>query len=623
MSLEEAIKKIFEQKKGRILVVDDRCREENSPGYDEHIRNEAACTAYAHKNGVDLWLIDVDHNTILEDSKNNGYFTEQNWDIILVHANVNNLSHHIFHELNFNKIGTFVPDLTNNSCTVPLLMEKNPDSKIVYFLPQFEGIIEKVVDKIGDMFIDDEAKKVMKRIDDDTYPTLMHYLCEVITGRSLGKIAPNVSARQHDRKNKIWKEGYLPYIDNSLHADNLQSVTKYHFIILSDKEISLLGNYSPHAEEKVKVAPLDYRIGEEELVNCAAIFIDNSWNKLVHKGALGEGLDALKQVRAQLDEKGVKIPIVYQSGHDLDRFSIEERKEIESLGAVLAAKDIFPKVCLSRETSEKEQEISRIAQKNPRLESYVARVVEFENNNELRSDRFHVVCTKIVGIDMMEDADKYVLFKQLRIGSDVFNHRMYVLSLFHTELKGQTSNDKIQANVPYFFTFSRLKKGLGKFGRFIEGFKEDYNRIITSAEHNEKRTISHNDAKADNWFNDAVLGDTSNASPGTEYKDIARSLMDIENPDRYSIVSDISKILCYIDSYASIRESIDPGFKVDRQEFRKNVLEAAFVESLRLAYFKKQRTKEEPLVDAYIALAHLYLSHSKGLSEEPALASAR
>ena len=91
MSLEEAIKKIFEKKKGRILVVDDRCRDENDYFYTEHIDNEDRCRSYALDKEVKLWLIDASHDMILPDHENRRdreYFTESKWDIILVHANV-------------------------------------------------------------------------------------------------------------------------------------------------------------------------------------------------------------------------------------------------------------------------------------------------------------------------------------------------------------------------------------------------------------------------------------------------------------------------------------------------------------------------------------------------------
>jgi len=432
--------------------------------------------------------------------------------------------------------------------------------------------------------------------DFENFPTMMHILFYQLTGTMVPSYS--LSRWQHSYKNDMWKK-FLPYIDKSLRAGNMQTRMNYHFLVLSDKEFLNLGDNRPYANEKVIVHDFAYYPKEEDFENCAAIFIDNNW---VCGPALGTGIETLREVSGLLKRFNKKVPILYLSGHNLDGFQDHEKELIASHGAILGTKDFFPKVCMGRSLYEKEKLVSQIASKNDQLAKYTTKVYNFNNGGSLDNENLFIVCTKIIGQDRKDEANektkntkdnektldhvKQELFDKLGIEDDKYNHRMYVLSMYHTEMKNHVDdvlfNKRTYAE---FFSFNKLKMGLCdtiEQEQDFEKYKRLYENISKNSEHYEKRTVAHNDTKDDNWFDSEVLGDYSGAAAGAEYKDIARALLD----QGFELESgcDIGKVIEYVGNYVKLRNHFDNDFVV-KNTFTKRSIERVFTESLRLARF--------------------------------------
>lgn len=558
MALDDDVNELIERKKARILILDDACSYHANQGthnppkeYEEHIEAEMECRDFLEKDDMVLLALENSHSEFANNRQ-----TKANFDILLARPNML----------------AGAPNFMQTFNTIAEFRAKHPKTKTYLYVPKMTGSAQAALNKVVPIFQAQGLFDESIEIDYQSYPTTWHHLLAVLTGKLSRQ-------EQHRYKNEMWENKYLPLIDKSLRAGNSQTKADFHFLILSDKECNLLGDNEPNAHEKVKVRKLDYQLEQEDLEKCAAIFVDNNWNKK-QQGALGKGREKLRQIRKDLDEKGTNIPIIYQSGHNLEDFTEQEKQEIESLGAVLATKDIFPKVCKGREKAEKEKEISRILQANPALSKYAAKVYDF--NLAGPKDLF-VVCTKIA--DSKEDT------------KDRYEHRMQVLAQFHEIMKDQLGNEKInKPTVDYFRDFHYLKQGLKEF----EIVKNPETRTLyetIKAEHEKElqnpTTIIHNDAKWDNWFG-LTLGDFADACAGKEYRDLAKALLDKETG--FENVKKPEWVENHVKQYMTARGMQDEGFA-------RKVKEMIFIEALRLA---RNKINEEDTAKGLISVAEAY-----------------
>jgi len=455
--------------------------------------------------------------------------------------------------------------------------------------------IGKVIETMG-------IGKVVEKINKQKSLTLANCIDYLISGTEKKDFNQmQLKSDIHNYRNDMWTIKYLPFIDESLHAGNTQTIIDFNYIIMSNREIEKLEkglDYS--SKEKIDVVPLDYKIEKLNLEKCAAIFIDNDWSPIFNEGGnLGSGVKTLRKIRKYLDEKGKSVPIIYQSGHSLSDFTEEEQKEIEDLGAVLASKDIFPKVCLGKKRAQKEVEISDIIAKHKDLAKYTTKVF----GKDLANEELSLIYSKIED-GIPEAKEKIKLFNKLDINDDVNNHRMYVLAMLHTELKDEVDNPIFEENVPNFYDIEEYMDRIANYylnDVNLFNMNELYNKIKNDPVHNEKKVISHNDAKEDNWFNDYILGDFANASAGTEYKDIARSLLDESNG--FKTIKDTEKVSDCINNYIKIRSDLDNDF--EPEDFKQRVYECIFTESLRIGYFKEKRHLEP---GHYISISKMYFN---------------
>ena len=140
--------------------------------------------------------------------------------------------------------------------------------------------------------------------------------------------------------------------------------------------------------------------------------------------------------------------------------------------------------------------------------------------------------------------------------------------------------------------------------------RDQYHDVVNRHRQHKPTTVSHNDAKWDNWFHGKILGDFGSATIGREYKDLARVLIDPD--DDFSFTFNEENVRDAIDSYLAIRRQVDPEFRENPNEFRKNVYEMLFVESLRIASYKAQNQSAN-LATGLLGVAEKYA----GLSREP------
>lgn len=446
---------------------------------------------------------------------------------------------------------------------------------------------------------------MLEPLDTEEFPTLMHYLCNELWGfmDASRYRRQKLDSEAHRYKNEVWNNDYLPYIDESLRGHNKQSLEDNYFLILSNPVVEKLRNHAPSAREKVK-AKRPMTAGEfleqEDLEKLSAIFIDNEWNN--HPTHLGEGMRTLKEVRSALDRAGVTIPIIYQTAHELDDAEIEQ---ISEFGAIATGKNIFPKVCAGP-ASKKEMMASLLAREDSMLAPHVAEIRAIGEG-----DKYHVVLSKLVD-DTCKDAVQSVFFDKWEMEANVYNHRMYVLAQWHRVMSKHKDNPVFVPTLPRFFAWDELQASLGNR---VAHYEAMYRSIAENPAHHEARTLSHNDAKDDNWFKLCVLGDYGNIAPGPEYKDVARAL-ECE-ADNNHVLKDTEKAGKYVRNYMLIRTFIEPG--VVLENFEQHVYEAIFTENVRLAYWY-QRFDDDEKVQQHLEIAELWFNYLEAQVADPSSA---
>jgi hypothetical protein len=320
------------------------------------------------------------------------------------------------------------------------------------------------------------------------------------------------------------------------------------------------------------------------------------------------------------------IPIIYETAHRLEDFDKVNpdtgrtyREMIESHGAILMPKMCFFKLQLGRQRAEKEIEIDSLTQRNPRLYRHIAKIEPVGDSGMVGRGDIFVTSTRFAEGMHVYDDEEEAFMDRCGVDLDMDNHRMYVLALFHAELKEEINNPKLQATSRDFFGFDeiseRVKAYLGEdkaeyLG--IDNLAPIYNHVVRKHRQMAPTTVTHNDAKWDNWFEGSVLGDFGSVEPGQEYKDIANAML--TKGKGFALAKDRERVDRLIGEYIKIRQAAEEEkgrIFVPDQDFRQNVYERIVTACLRTAYYKSgkshTRVDNKKLVGNLIDVARTYV----------------
>tara|TARA_Y100000034_G_C6907887_1_gene421899 strand:+ start:1141 stop:2913 length:1773 start_codon:yes stop_codon:yes gene_type:complete len=407
----------------------------------------------------------------------------------------------------------------------------------------------------------------------------------------LGSIAHEIGAKKDAE--------FIDELSSRFLEGNLQTTINQTFLIVSDRLKNLEG--------KFEIIKQDTNLSEADLNKYAAIFVDNNFSLYEDTGRLGKGIGVLERLAKQK----LHIPIIYQTAHLLDEFTQEEIERIESFpNTILMPKNYAPKISKSKKVAQKELIVGELAKKSPNLSKYTAQIRDVGENGFIKIKDKYITFTKAAKKNIEEDVYKLELLKELGIQNNKTNHKMYVLSLFHTDLKEEMKNEKLKLVGKDFFEFNKIRENISKEGedfiKRIDTLNDNYQAIVKKHREYEPKVLTHNDAKWDNWFYGHTLGDFGSVCPGREYKDIAKVLL---NPEK-NFRSTLNKkhVDRSIFSYLKLRKELDSEFKENPEEFRKNIYEMLVTESLRTAHYKSGTGKSEntKLVDGLLKIAEKY-----------------
>ena len=579
MSLDDRLEKIFEKRKGSILIVDNL----NHVEQNEEIKsNLDELKEFASSNNTELDIQLISHKQV-DDVVNREY------DLMLVNTN---------NSFDGNGISNTSKDIMRGMTSVTKLTSPNlkPELYINLMKDPNSRAINDSINKLTGILINPQIYNSKEFINPSNYPSLVHLLAERMTGKFNNN---GISASQHDYSANLWKK-FIPFIDKSLNAGNNQTNLNYNFLILSDLEKFRNGNYNRRNRNNIKldVQAADYKLTDHNIENVAAIFVDNEWNKLTDNGALGKGIQTLKRVKQEMDNLGLDTTIIYQSGHSRNLFTESEIEEIENNGGILATKDFFPKIYKDQVQADKEVEALKVLGSVDNLSNYIPNFCQQVNKKDIS-----IICTQIINGTTTYDNNKTEIFNNLNIDDNGLNHKAYVLSLLHGTTKSEIANEKFQPTSKDFFSFEEIsEKGGFHYRKKIDDTFEEvvvktiYEKIVEKHRQFETRVLTHNDAKWDNWFDGKILGDFGSLQAGTEYKDLAKALMD--PTDNFDTLKDERKVDDFIENYLSFRKNIDPSTTFDKEEFKTNVYDMILTESLRtIAYKSSDKYISNGLID--------------------------
>ncbi|MBW3020012.1 hypothetical protein KY334_01840 [Candidatus Woesearchaeota archaeon] len=181
-----------------------------------------------------------------------------------------------------------------------------------------------------------------------------------------------------------------------------------------------------------------------------------------------------------------------------------------------------------------------------------------------------------------------------------FVQRLNTLSILHSSLENGF-NEKFDELEKSFrtkyhdFSFEEVK---GKFGVFAKKyFSNELGNIYSDVSKRQKKLFEkrkldeslvfcNGDAKWDNFLDfGRVLIDFGSYKFSTEYKDVAKSLLDLEDIANFDIVNS------YLDVYEFLRENNNFSVIEPSEEFKRNVYENILLESMRTLYYKPDNKK--------------------------------
>ena len=417
-------------------------------------------------------------------------------------------------------------------------------------------LILKKLDREDDGFIDHltgDRPKFQRE-------TLLEYLAN-----QLGQIRHSIGGKKDAAFIRELSERYM--------CGNKQTSADKTFLIVSSRLEGLRGKFDV-VDHYADFSSINFK-------KYAAILVDNNYSfKDSDESKLGSGINVVEQLTAL----GVRLPIVYQTAHLLQDFSDEDIKRLREFdNLLLMPKNRAFKICNPNQAI-KDLAVNEITSSDEIFYRYCVHVYSIGEKGYIEHEGNAIVATDAVN----NVHDTKLLIHSLGLDDNIYSHRLAVLAAFHSRMKSELGNPSFASTVDYLRPWNAIEKGLEAFGFRIEKpseTKELYSSLREKHLAESPTTIIHNDPKWDNWFKEYILGDFSDCSPGTEYKDIARALLDKETD--FSLVCDNSWVDSNIETYVSARRKLDPKFKI-LEDFGAKVKELIFMESLRLARFEAQ-----------------------------------
>ena len=599
--LDDILQKILERGHGIIINIDDASLPEKSGAFQRRFHSEyVERRAHAVKRceedkGVSLDVItfSLAEAEMLLDS---GVDLGKNSDLVMV-SSIND------------PLPVELPGLITASRVARKVREKMPDVPLeLYAYGCDKEPLKSTLRLVSDTVGADLAFELMVPINYYDDRTSMHHL-----GGRLGSVLHEFGA--------IKDAQFMSYLSESFMSGNSQTATDKTFLVINDKLKKLVDD---RRKEKFDVVGLDEDLSKIDFSKYAAILVDNAFDAGVRKGKLGRGISVLEN----LSGRDLGIPIIYQSAHNMDDFSAKERSIVESLGGILMPKNCAFKLCRGEDIAEKEVYVGTCIAGHRSLASRTARIELIGSAGYVGKDGLFVVSTRsAMGGD---GAAKNKVFKDLGIEDDVYSSRMYTLVLFHALLKGLKDEEAFKQNVTEYYYHSDLWKMINDAvengcedgpmcasGKMME-IRNDYNRLMDKHKNDKHTVLAHYDAKWDNWFQTeserednlpgSVLGDFGNVASGTEYRDVARALLDRETG--YKNVKDVAFVEKYLLDYMQLRKYVEKEngciWAVDEKEFISAVKDHILLESVRIAGFQAKFTNDREKVNALLDVALNY-----------------
>ncbi|MFC1698096.1 hypothetical protein ACFL1H_07165 [Nanoarchaeota archaeon] len=411
---------------------------------------------------------------------------------------------------------------------------------------------------------------------------------------------------------------FVRYISESFMDGNSQTKIDYKFLIINDRVKRLINN---KGAKKFKVIGLEDNISEIDFNKYLAVFLNNSFDNNNPNQKLGDGINVLER----LNKLNLEIPIIYQSAFPLEEFSEEEKNKINNLGGILMPKNSAFKICKGKLLAEKEIYLNELISNHDQLRKYTAKIEKIGEKGFLGKDNQFIISSRQSFNN--NDLVKQELFNKLNIEDDVYSTRMYVLSMFHTLLKDYKNEKIFRPNVSEYMDFfdihemifESVEKGIGCNGGplcsmdKLSALMKSYTKLARKHKDDQHTVLAHYDSKPDNWFPTEedrennhpgiILGDCANTGSGTEYRDVARSILDKETD--YITIKNPDFLEKQISNYIKLRidQENQQGKEliINEEEFKQNVIDHVIIESIRIsafqAIFTKDRTKVNPLLD--------------------------
>lgn len=379
-------------------------------------------------------------------------------------------------------------------------------------------------------------------------------------------------------------EAFIRELSERFMDGNSQTKTDKTFLIVSNRFDGIKGKFDV-------VAP-NSKFEDIHFSRYAAIFVDNNYNFKDGGNAskLGNGIYILEE----LSKLNIGLPVIYQTAHRLEDFSEEEIKKITRFENVI----LMPKNRGFKITTvvkaKKEIAIDEIISQDKILSQHCIKTHRIGRNGYIENGDYAIVPTESV------QAEKEKKFSDAFVE---YSYRLGVLAAFHTRMRSEIDNPLFNSSVTYFRMWGDIKKGICKKISDDKGIGQLYGGLVKKHSRARPTTVIHNDAKWDNWFGGYVLGDFGDACPGTEYKDIARALLDKETD--FKLVRDDRFVERCVNEYIKLREKYDVKFKLVKN-FCRNVRELIFIESLRLARSKAQMIGNDKIIDGLLDVARHY-----------------
>ncbi|MFT4311840.1 MAG: hypothetical protein ACMXYF_01280 [Candidatus Woesearchaeota archaeon] len=304
------------------------------------------------------------------------------------------------------------------------------------------------------------------------------------------------------------------------------------------------------------------------------------------EGKLGTGIETVRKLR----ELYPRAPVLLHSAFERSEFSREELEILDSQKVKLVPKNTFYKF-EETQRAKRAQAFSRIAQSNSTLCDLVTpqEIVHTDAEISLVASR---------KASKPNSASTY---------SSLLEKRLYTLSAIHSlPYDSQFETDK-----PYVITAERfadifsnnLKKYQKKrelltftqkqeYGNlsstisdlFLTGLRTgegpSYHELERKYAQRKYQTITHDDAKADNWVSDSQITDLGSVRIGTPSRDIAFSLLDVIDLNKN--IDD--QVESAVNTY--FRISREQNFKIRDKPTAQEVVELLYLDGLRLAAHK-------------------------------------